>query len=52
MWKVKSFGSTEKLPFKLHGLRMEGESGTAGVKVKFVEIGRNARGEVGSLVHI
>ena len=31
---------------------MEEESGTAGVKVKFVEIGRNASGEVGSLVHI
>ena len=27
------------------------ESGTVGVKVKFVEIDRNARGEVGSLVH-
>ena len=31
---------------------MEEESGTAGVKVKFVDIGRNASGEADSLVHI
>jgi hypothetical protein len=48
---VKAFGLTEKLPIKLYGLRMEEESGTAGVRVKSVDIGRNASGEVGSLVH-
>ena len=48
---MKSFGLTEKLPFKLFGLRMEEESGTVGVKVKFADINRNARGEVDSLVH-
>ena len=35
---------------KPSGLRLEEESGTAGVKVKFVDIGRNACGEGGSLV--
>jgi hypothetical protein len=49
---VKSFGSTGELPFKLFGLRLEEESGTDGVKVKFVDIVRNACGEVGSLVQI
>ncbi len=47
---MKSFGLTEKLPVKLFDLRLEGESRTASVKVKFVDISRNARGEVGSLV--
>ena len=46
---MKSPGSTGKLPFKLSGLRLGEESGTAGVRVKSVDIGRNARGEGGSL---
>ena len=47
---MKSSGLTRKLPFKLPNLRLEEESGTAGVKVKFVDIGGNASGEVDSLV--
>ncbi len=46
---MKSFGSTVELPFKLLGLRLGEESGTDGVKVKFVDIVRNTRGEAGSL---
>jgi hypothetical protein len=48
---VKSFGLTEELLSKLFGLRMGEDNGTAGVKVKFVDICRNASGEVGYLVH-
>jgi len=47
---VKSFGLTEKLPFKLFDLRLEEESGTVGVRVKSVDIDRNVCGEGGSLV--
>ena len=47
---MKASGLTRELLFKLLGLRLEEESGTAGVRVKSVDIGRNARGEGGSLV--
>ena len=47
---VKSFDSIKELPSKLHGLRLEEESGIPGVRVKSVDIGRNACGESGSLV--
>ena len=47
---MKFLGLTGKLPFKLFGLRLEEESGTASVRVKSVDIGRNARDEGGSLV--
>ncbi len=47
---MKSFGSTGELLSKLFNLRLEGESGTASVRVKSVDIGRNARDEGGSLV--
>ena len=47
---MKFFGLTGKLSFKLFGLRLEEESGTASVRVKSVDIGRNARDEGGSLV--
>ncbi len=46
---VKSPGSTGEVRRKLHGLRAEEESGTAGVAVKCVDIRRNAGGESGSL---
>ena len=46
---VKALGSTEELPSKLLGLRLEEENGTVGVRVKSVDIGRNACGEGGSL---
>ncbi len=46
---VKSFGSTERLRLKLSGLRIGEESGTAGVGVKSLDIGRNTIGEGGSL---
>ncbi len=46
---VKSFGSTERLRLKLSGLRTGEESGTAGVGVKSLDIGRNTSGEGGSL---
>ncbi len=42
---MKSLGLTEKLLFKLLGLRLEEESGTASVRVKSVDIGRNVRGK-------
>ena len=48
--EVKSFGSTKELPSKLHGLRLEEESGIPGVRVKSVDIGRNTSGESGSLL--
>ncbi len=48
---MKSNSSTVELPSKLSFLRLEEENGTAGVKVKFVDIGRNACGEDGSLVY-
>ena len=46
---VKSCGSTTELPSKLHGLRLEEESGILGVAVKCVEIKKNTSGEGGSL---
>ena len=49
---VKSFDSIKELPSKLHSLRVEEESGIPGVRVKSVDIGRNTRGEDGSLVYI
>ncbi len=49
-WQVKSFGLTGEWPFKLFNSRLGEESGTASVKVKFVDISRNACGEVGFLV--
>ncbi len=48
--EVKSCGSTAELPSKLHGLRLEEESGIPGVRVKSVDIGRNTSGASGSLV--
>jgi hypothetical protein len=47
---VKSFGSTKELPPKLHSLRLKEENGIPGVRVKSVDIGKNTRGEGGSLV--
>ena len=47
---MKALSLTKELPFKLFGLRQKEESGTASVRVKSVDIGRNARGEGGSLV--
>ena len=48
---VKNLGSTEVLPLKLLGLRIEEECGIPGVAVKCVEIGRNTSGEGGTLVY-
>ena len=45
MSKVKSLGSTEELPLKLHCLRPGGASGLPSVAVKCVDIGRNTSGE-------
>jgi len=42
---LKSFGSTEELVGKLSSLSLGEENGIPGVKVKFVEIGRNTCGE-------
>ncbi len=42
---VKAFGSTEKLLSKLPVLRTEEETGTSGVAVKCVDIGRNTNSE-------
>ena len=47
---VKSCGSTTELLLKLAELRQKEESGIPGVRVKSVDIGRNTRGESGSLV--
>jgi len=46
---LKYFGSTGELVGKLSGLRLGEENGIPGVKVKFVEIGRNTSGEGDSL---
>ncbi len=51
MSDVKSLGLTEEVHSKLLGLSMSEESGIPGVEVKFVDIGRNTRGEGGSLGH-
>ena len=42
---VKHLGSTQVLPLKLFGLRVEEECGIPGVAVKCVDIGRNTSGE-------
>jgi len=42
---VKSCGSIAELPFKLQDLRMLGENGIPGVRVKSVDIGKNTNGE-------
>ncbi len=46
---VKSLGSTEDVHSKLPSLSTGEGSGIPGVEVKFVDIGRNTRGEGGSL---
>ena len=46
---VKSHGSTVDMRWKLLGLSAAEADGTAGVEVKFVDISRNAGGEVGLL---
>ncbi len=46
---LKSSGSTRELGTKLPDLSPDEESGTAGVAVKCVDIGRNTIGEGGSL---
>jgi hypothetical protein len=46
---VKALGLTEEVHLKLVGLSTEGDSGIPGVEVKFVDIGRNTRGEGGYL---
>ncbi len=48
---MKSRGSTSELSLKLLSLRMVEESGIPGGAVKCVDIGRNTRGEGGSLGH-
>ena len=48
---VKAHGSTVGMRWKLSGLGMAEADGTAGVEVKFVDISRNAGGEVGLLGH-
>ncbi len=48
---MKSRGSTPELFLKLLSLRMVEESGIPGGAVKCVDIGRNTRGEGGSLGH-
>ena len=46
---MKSLGSTEDVHLKLVHLSTGGVSGIPGVEVKFVDIGRNIRGEGGHL---
>jgi hypothetical protein len=46
---MKSRGSTPELSLKLFSLRIVEESGIPGGAVKCVDIGRNTRGEGGSL---
>ena len=46
---VKAFRLTEEVHLKLLGWSTGEESGIPGVEVKFVEIGRNTRGESGFL---
>ncbi len=48
---MKSRGSTSELSSKLFSLRMVEENGIPGGAVKCVDIGRNTRGEGGSLDH-
>jgi hypothetical protein len=49
MSDVKALGSTQEVHLKLLYLSMGEESGIPSVEVKFVDIGRNTRGEGGSL---
>jgi hypothetical protein len=46
---VKALGSTQEVHSKLLHLSMGEESGIPSVEVKFVDIGRNTRGEGDSL---
>ncbi len=46
---VKALSSTKECHLKLIGLSTGEESGIPGVEVKFVDIGRNTRGEGDSL---
>ncbi len=46
---MKALGSTQEVHLKLLFLSMGGESGIPSVEVKFVDIGRNTRGEGDSL---
>jgi hypothetical protein len=46
---VKALGSTEEVHSKLSDLSMGEGGGIPGVEVKFVDIGRNTRGEGGHL---
>ena len=48
---VKSQSSTLELRWILPSLSVGEESGIPSVEVKFVDIGRNTRGEGGSLDH-
>ena len=47
---VKSLGSTEDVHWKLMILSPGEEGGIPSVEVKFVDIGKNTRGEGGCLV--
>ncbi len=42
---MKALGLTQEVHLKLSGLSMGEESGIPSVEVKFVDIGRNTRGE-------
>ncbi len=46
---MKALGLTQEVHMKLSGLSMGEESGIPSVEVKFVDIGRNTRGEGDSL---
>ena len=46
---VKALGSTEEVRTKLRFLSVGEGGGIPGVEVKFVDIGRNTRGEGGHL---
>ena len=46
---MKALGSTEEVHLKLLDLSTGGGSGSPGVEVKFVDIGRNTSGEGGYL---
>ena len=46
---MKALGSTKEVHLKLLDLSIGGDGGIPGVEVKFVDIGRNTRGEGGHL---
>ena len=48
---MKSHGSIVELPFILLDLRVLGENGIPGVRVKSVDIGKNTNSEGNSLGH-